>query len=164
MIWGARVLGMTHLQERSTAKGFGGGMMRPTEGTSMSTPPGPATYHLLRSLLSLRIHSSPLCTIFYKGTRMPIRGGKGPLMGRAIFHGAGYSTSPAPGFPLLNAQAMPHPASLLLGIYCSKAAAGGEVLWQEPSPCFFLCSPIRAPSTVIYSHTHLPDSWECLGA
>ena len=58
----------TYLLERSTARGLGGGMMRPTEGTSMSTPPGPVTYHLLRSLLSFRIHSSPLWTIFCKAS------------------------------------------------------------------------------------------------
>lgn len=34
----------------------------------MSTPPGPVTYHLLRSLLSFRMHSSPLCTIFCKAS------------------------------------------------------------------------------------------------
>ena len=58
----------TYLLEMSTARGLGGGMMRPTEGTSMSTPPGPVTCHLLRSLLSFRIHSSPLWTIFCKAS------------------------------------------------------------------------------------------------
>lgn len=59
----------THLVARSTANGFGGGMIRLTDGTSISTPPGPVTNHLLRSLLSFRMHSSPLRTVFCKEHR-----------------------------------------------------------------------------------------------
>lgn len=49
-----------HLLARPTLKELGGGMMRHTEGTTMSSPPGPVTSHLLRWLLFLRMASFPL--------------------------------------------------------------------------------------------------------
>lgn len=43
--------------------------MRLTDGTSISTPPGPVTCHLLRSLLSFKMHSSPLRIVFCEKSR-----------------------------------------------------------------------------------------------
>lgn len=44
-----------YLLARLMLRGLGGGMIRHTDGMSMSNPPGPVTFHLQRSVLFFRI-------------------------------------------------------------------------------------------------------------
>lgn len=55
---------LSYLLARLTLRGLGGGTIRHTEGTNISSPPGPVTSHLLRWLLSFRIASLPLQITF----------------------------------------------------------------------------------------------------
>lgn len=55
---------VSYLLARLMDSGLGGGTIRQTEGTSISSPPGPVTSHLLRSVLSFRMPRSPLQITF----------------------------------------------------------------------------------------------------
>lgn len=43
-----QIINVSYLLARPMLCGLGGGTMRHTEGTNMSRPPGPVTFHLLR--------------------------------------------------------------------------------------------------------------------
>lgn len=50
---------LSYFCARLMLRGFGGGMIRHTDGISISSPPGPVTCHLLRCVLSFRMPSFP---------------------------------------------------------------------------------------------------------